>query len=102
MNKTGRRSFMLRAVATTCLLGVVHTEALANVDESEPLAVALGYKEDTAKVDSTKHPNHTSSQQCSNCKQFQGAAADNSGGCTLFGGKKVAAKGWCSSWVKKV
>jgi len=101
MNKSGRRTFMLRAVAASCLLGVVNTEAFANVDESDPLAIALGYKEDTTKVDSAKYPNHTPSQQCSNCKQFQGTAADSSGGCTLFGGKVVAAKGWCSSWVKK-
>jgi len=101
MNTTSRRSFMLRAVATSCLLGVVQTEAFANVDESDPLAVALGYKEDTTKVDSAKYPNHAASQQCSNCKQFQGKPADRSGGCTLFGGKDVAAKGWCSSWVKK-
>jgi len=101
MNKTGRRSFMLRAVAASCLLGVVHTEALANVDESDPLAIALGYKEDTARVDSVKYPNHAPSQQCSNCKQFQGKVTDSSGGCVLFGGKAVAAKGWCSSWVKK-
>jgi len=101
MIRIGRRSFVLRAVATGCLLGVAHTEAFANVDESDPMAVALGYKEDTGKVDSAKYPNHAPSQQCSNCKQFQGGAADTAAGCTLFGGKAVAAKGWCSSWVKK-
>ena len=101
MDKTGRRAFMLRVVASSCLLGVVNSEAFANVDESDPLAIALGYKDDTAKVDSTKHPNHAPSQQCANCKQFQGAATDSSGGCTLFGGKAVAAKGWCSSWTRK-
>jgi hypothetical protein len=101
MKQTGRRVFMLRVVAASCLVGVAHTEAFANVDESDPLALALGYKADTARVDSAKYPNHTPSQQCNNCKQFQGAVADSSGGCTLFGGKAVAAKGWCSSWVKK-
>ena len=101
MDKIGRRSFLLRVVATGCLLGVVHNDAFADVDEGDPLAVALGYKQDTAKVDPAKYPNHAPSQQCSNCKQFQGAAADLAGGCTLFGGKAVAGKGWCSSWVKK-
>lgn len=101
MNITGRRSFMLRAVATSCLLSGAHTGALADVDESEPLALALGYKADTARVDAAKYPNHTTSQQCSNCRHFQGAVADTSGGCDLFGGKVVAGKGWCGSWVKK-
>ena len=100
-NNTSRRSFMLRAVAAGCVLAVVHMEALADVDESDPLAHALGYKEDTAKIDPAKYPNHTPAQQCRNCKQFQGAMADTAGGCTLFGGKKVAAKGWCASWVMK-
>jgi hypothetical protein len=101
MNMTGRRSFVLRAAAVGCLLAVVQTDARADVDEHDPLALALGYKEDTGKVDAAKYPNHTPSQQCSNCKQFQGQVTDASGGCTLFGGKKVAGKGWCSSWVKK-
>jgi hypothetical protein len=92
---------LLRVVATSCLLGVAHNEAIADIDESDPLALALGYKADTTKVDSAKYPNHTPTQQCSNCKQFQGTATDSAAGCTLFGGKAVAAKGWCSSWVKK-
>ena len=101
MNQPGRRSFVLRAVTAGCLLGLVHAEAFANVDESDALAIALGYKSDTARVDATKYPNHAASQQCNGCKHFQGAATDASAGCTLFGGKAVAAKGWCSSWVTK-
>jgi High potential iron-sulfur protein len=101
MKRTDRRSFILRAVATTSVLGLAHTPALADVDESDPVAVALGYRADTKKVDSTKYPSHDGSQQCANCKQFQGKAGDRSGGCSLFGGKTVAAAGWCSAWVKK-
>ena len=100
MNKIGRRTFMLRVVATSCLLGA-STPALADVDESDPLARALDYKSDTAKVDAAKFPNHTPAQQCNKCSHFQGASADSSGGCTLFAGNKVAGKGWCSSWAKK-
>ena len=92
---------MLRAVVTGCLLSVANTDALADVDESDALAVALGYKADTTKVDSAKYANHATTQQRSSCKQFQGAVTDRSGGCTLFGGKVVSAKGWCSSWAKK-
>lgn len=101
MNRTDRRSFMRGAVVTISLFGLAHTRALADVDESDAGAVALGYKQDTKKVDATKYPGHDAAQQCGNCKQFQGKAGDRSGGCVLFGGKAVAAAGWCSAWVKK-
>jgi len=101
MTWTDRRSFILRAVAVTSVLGLAHAPALADVDESDAVAVALGYKTDTKKVDSTKYPGHDLSRLCGNCKQFQGKAGDRSGGCSLFGGKAVAAAGWCSAWVKK-
>ena len=35
---------------------------------------------------------------CANCSLFQGKATDAYGGCTLFGDKQVAARGWCSSY----
>ena len=100
MDRTDRRFFMLRAVAVTSTLATVRTAARADVDESDAAAVALGYKEDTAKVDAAKYPTHAASQQCSNCKQFQGRSGERWGGCPLFGGKQVSAKGWCSGWLK--
>ena len=36
-----------------------------------------------------------------NCVLYQGAPADASGPCPIFGGKSVSAKGWCSSYTKK-
>jgi High potential iron-sulfur protein len=101
MKRTDRRSFLLRTVAATSVLGLAHTTARADVDESDPVAMALGYKIDTKKVDPSKYPSHDASQQCGNCKQFQGKAGDRSGGCSLFGGKAVATAGWCSAWGKK-
>ena len=32
---------------------------------------------------------------------YQGAANSTAGGCPLFPGKQVAAKGWCSAYAKK-
>ena len=101
MKRTDRRSFVLRALAASSVLALTNTRALADVDESDAVAVALGYKADSKKVDSSKYPNHDVAQLCGNCKQFQGKAADRSGGCSLFAGKAVAAAGWCSAWVKK-
>jgi hypothetical protein len=101
MIRPDRRSFVLRIAATASALGLAHTRARADVDESDPVAVALGYRQDTRKVDPAKYPGHDVSQQCGNCKQFQGKPGDRSGGCALFGGKAVATAGWCSAWVKK-
>jgi len=101
MTRTDRRSFVLRVAATASALGLAHTRARADVDESDPVAVALGYRQDTRKVDPAKYPGHDLAQHCGNCKQFQGKASDRSGGCTLFGGKAVATAGWCSAWNKK-
>jgi hypothetical protein len=38
---------------------------------------------------------------CANCALFQGKAGDAWGGCPIFAGRQVAAKGWCSAWAKK-
>ena len=63
--------------------------------------MALGYKDDSTKVDAKKYPKHAPAQTCANCQLFQGKATDATGGCPLFAGKQVAAAGWCSAWNKK-
>lgn len=73
----------------------------AALAESDPQAVALGYKADATKVDKTKYPKYAAGQACHNCALFQGKATDAAGGCPLFAGKQVASKGWCSAWAKK-
>lgn len=77
------------------------SSAAAKLSEQDPQAVALGYKDDTAQVDQKKYPNHQTTQVCSGCQFYQGTAKDAQAPCTIFAGRKVAAKGWCSSYVKK-
>ena len=104
MTQQTRRIFMLRFVATGATLGAISVSAQTGgprLEESDPQAVALGYKQDTSKVDAKKYPNHASTQTCANCQLFQGKATDPSGGCPLFGAKQVASGGWCSAWNKK-
>lgn len=43
----------------------------ARLDESNPQAVAMGYKSDTTKVDQIKYPKHAAAQNCSTCHLFQ-------------------------------
>jgi hypothetical protein len=69
------------------------------VDDAQ--AKALGYAEDTSAVDATKYPNHDEQQLCNNCALYQGDAESEAGGCGIFPGKQVAAKGWCVAWAAK-
>lgn len=101
--KSSRRIFIRNAVGAGALLASTRTFAAdpPKVVESEPTAVALGYKLDTTKVDAAKFPKHTNEQHCGNCQLFQGKAGEAFGPCPIFAGKLVAATGWCSAWVKK-
>ncbi|KNZ31608.1 MAG: hypothetical protein AD742_16650 [Methylibium sp. NZG] len=104
MKQASRRTFMFQVVATGTAL-VASRAAVAQlgpaVPETDPTAVALGYKEDTTKVDAKKFPKHSASQKCSNCALWVGKPTDAAGGCSLFAGKSVKGNGWCSAWAKK-
>jgi hypothetical protein len=102
MSQTNRRTFMLQLAATgTVLAASTRAQAQTKLEESDAQATALGYKQDTTKVDAAKYPKHEASQKCSNCQLYQGKAGDATGPCPLFAGKVVAANGWCSAWAKK-
>jgi hypothetical protein len=104
MKQTSRRTFMFQIAATGTTLVASRTvlaQAGPALAETDPQAVALGYKEDTTKVDAKKYPKHEAAQKCSTCALFQGKATDAAGGCPLFAGKQVKGNGWCSAWAKK-
>jgi len=71
--------------------------AVDAVSESEPTAVALGYKMDAAKASNRKDPTAV----CGNCTLYSGKSDAADGPCSVFGGKLVNAKGWCTAWAKK-
>jgi hypothetical protein len=73
----------------------------ATASESDPTALALGYKTDATQVDGGKFAKYQSGQTCSSCQLYMGQAGDASGSCPILGGKLVSAKGWCSAYVKK-
>ena len=104
MRQTSRRSFVFTALTTGGMLAAsrVSAQAAAPVlSESDPQAVALGYKADNTKVDKTKYPQHAAGQMCSGCNFYQGKPTDPMAPCQLFAGKQVAGKGWCTAWSKK-
>lgn len=75
---------------------------LPRLEETDPTAVALGYRHDVANVDTAKSPTFKAGQACSSCLQYQGAGGDAWGGCGLFPGKLVNADGWCRGFVARV
>jgi high potential iron-sulfur protein len=74
---------------------------LVPLTATDPTGAALGYAEDTAKVDESKYRLHKATQTCATCVQYKGAASDARGACTIFAGKSVNAHGWCSVWTQK-
>jgi High potential iron-sulfur protein len=107
MAYSSRRSFVIRSVAGTAALyalsanRIALAQAQALVSDTDPQAVALGYKTDGSKTDTKKYPNYAASQSCSGCALFQGKATDASAPCAIFGNKSVSGKGWCSAWNKR-
>lgn len=91
----------MQIAATGSVFTVVgNAEAQVMVAESDPQAIALGYKADASNVDKTKQPKYGAGQICGNCALFQGAVGAAAGGCPLFAGKQVAAQGWCSAYAR--
>ena len=98
---TSRRSFLqVVPVAGAALLGTRLAFA-ADLDPKDPQAAALGYVADASKVDKAKFPKFAAGQDCASCQLYQGKPGEASGPCPLCAGKTVAAKGWCSAFVKK-
>lgn len=102
---TSRRTFVIQSLTGAGALAAAglstSASAQAVLTDADPQAVALGYKTDGTKTDIKKYPKYAATQNCSNCALFQGKPTDATGGCSLFGTKKVAAKAWCSAWNKK-
>lgn len=102
--KKGRRTFLIGAAGATSFLAAsrfAFAQGNAPLSESDPQALALGYKADASKVDKAKFPKYAANQMCSSCQLYQGKPNDAAGPCPLFPNKVVAAKGWCSAWAKK-
>jgi len=102
VNNSSRRRFVGTLVAAGALAGANRSiaQAGAHVAETDEQAVALGYRNDTTKVDAAKYPKHTASQRCSNCSFWQGKPDDAWAGCAMFGRKHVANAAWCQVWAK--
>lgn len=102
-----RRKFLFKLAVSAATPALLCSRALAQtpppvkLEETDPVATALGYKTDTTKVDKQKYPQHTDEQKCSACALYTGKAGEAEGPCSAFGGKIVTAGGWCAAFAKK-
>jgi len=99
---TQRRNFIIHAAlaagALTC--AGASRAAAKKIDENEPKAKSLGYRNDTTQVDRAKFPKHLPSEKCNGCMAWLGKTSDAWAECDLMADRTVAAAGWCSSYVK--
>ena len=99
--KSARRQFMMVSAASVAALATSKIAyAQPMIAETEPQAVALGYKHNVKDVDKAKFPKYKPGQLCNNCQLYT-AKSDKDGLCTIFPGKLVAGEGWCNLWIKK-
>lgn len=68
-----------------------------HLTDADPTARAMDYTEDAA---TSKNTLYKPGSACANCQLYTGGAAGY-GGCQLFPGKLVSAKGWCTSYTRK-
>lgn len=95
-------------VSTSTMLPLLNANAahheMSKLDENDPAAKALGYKEDVAQVDVNAYPKRAGDagamQFCDNCNLYTGDIKGGYGGCRIFPNKLVKAKGWCNAWVR--
>ena len=99
-----RRAFIGNSAILIAAVGassVAWSDSAPMLSESDPTAVALGYKGNASSVDRATFPQYAAGQSCSNCALYQGVAGDSSGPCPIFAGKSVSSTGWCASYTKK-
>ena len=100
---TSRRTFIQILPVACAAIGLSRAYAAeaAKLDPADPQARAMGYAIDASKVDKTKYPKYAPGQACGGCQLFAGKAGDSFASCAIFGGKQVAAAGWCTAYTKR-
>ncbi len=95
----GRTCAGIAVAAASAPAALVHAADMPKVDPAGAQATALGYVHDASAVDTAKYANFVAGSNCANCQLYTGG--DEWGGCGIFPGHVVSAKGWCSAYAKK-
>jgi hypothetical protein len=98
-----RREFVFKLVPLAGALAVLPRTTLGAepppLAEEDKMAVSLGFRLSSAKVDQAKYPKHTNDQVCAKCLHYKAPEAE-SAKCDLFN-KVVPKGGWCSGFSKR-
>ncbi|MFT4655005.1 MAG: hypothetical protein ACI82S_002665 [Patiriisocius sp.] len=95
MQPVNRRNFL--KLTGSGLIGLtlggvtLRASAQEKLSLDDPTAQALQYV----------HESQVEGAYCDNCMYIQGEDGTEWRPCAIFPGKVVAAKGWCSAWMKK-
>jgi hypothetical protein len=100
--RTVVKGLALTTVAATLAVRQSAAAEPVKLSVKDPAAVALGYVEDAAQVDVKTYPAYVKGSTCENCLQLQGKSGDSYRPCSLFTGKVVSVKGWCSGWTAEM
>jgi hypothetical protein len=101
VNTLDRRRFFTWVVAAGTYAIGTGASAQSTLADSDPQAIALGYRAVSTRVDPSKYPQYVAGQKCGLCNFYQGKPGTDTAPCQIFGGKLVASSGWCSAYVKK-
>lgn len=101
-----RREFVAAAAVAVPVAALLSSQQAAaqgaqKLDPKDPMAAALMYVEDAAKVDAKKSPSFKPGQSCASCMQVPAGSKGAYVPCNAFAGKLVASKGWCAAFVAK-
>ena len=104
-NYASRRDFLKSAGGAAAIAAVgfgadaAAAADLPKLDEAAATAVALKYTHDAASVADAVRPQKD--RFCNNCALYAGGQDDEWAGCSIFPGKAVAGRGWCSVWAPR-
>ena len=89
------------AAAALVVLGALPRRAWAALPHltqaNNPTAKAMKYVENNTKAGAP----HKAGEDCSKCMHYQGKPGQAYGGCAIFPGYDVNAKGWCTAFAAK-
>ncbi len=97
----GLVSLAITLFTLTSRVKPVSAQSASRLDEQDPAAQALGYRHDAKQVDRKRFGKYQAGQACSNCQLFQVKSGSAWGPCPIYGGRQVAATGWCNAYVRK-
>ena len=74
------------------------SQAVGFVSESDPKAIAVGFRLNSSSVDGDKWKQFEPRQSCRTCALYKGLLSELNGPCLFFSGRWVPATGWCAQY----